>query len=325
MNSGKHPPPRSHPLHFADRLQAAIRVRGTPGVVGLDPVLERLPEALRPTVADAASAAAAIERFCEAALDAVAGLVPAVKINSAFFEAFYEWGVAAYYRLVQSAHRRGLLVIGDVKRGDIGSTAQLYARGHLAQPAFADVEPDRIPDAVTLAGYLGVNAVRPFIDAAITTGRGLFVLVRPSDPGADAVHEFGESRHFYQHLAELVRAWGRSPGALGACGLSCVGAVVAPKDAASTAALRAAMPETPFLVPGYGAQGATAESCRPCFRSDGSGAIVNASRSVLFAFETAESKARFGADWPAAIRAACEQFARDTAGLIGPSRPRGAG
>ncbi len=302
--------------HFADRLHAAIGACGTPGVVGIDPVLERLPESLRPTSGDIAAAVNAVERFCEGALDAVAGLVPAVKINSAFFEAFYEWGVAAYYRLIQSAHRRGLLVIADIKRGDIGSTAQLYARGHLASPAFADVDPARIPDAVTLAGYLGVNAVKPFVDAAVAAGRGLFVLVRPSDPGADEVHEFGESSRFYEHVAGLVRAWGRSPGAIGECGLSCVGAVVAPKDARSTAALRAAMPETIFLVPGYGAQGATAEACRPCFRADGSGAVVNASRSVLFAFESAEARQRFGDDWQAAIRDACARFTQDVGRLL---------
>src|SRR5690606_31033943 len=165
-----------------------------------------------------------------------------------------------------------------IKRGDIGSTARLYARGHLATPGAAGA-PDarisdaRIPDAVTLAGYLGENAVRPFIEAAQATGRGLYVLVRPSDPGADRVHEFagqpapasearpaadtshgasgsamaGAATRFYQHMAALVREWGGDPALIGSGGLSCVGAVVAPKDEPSTRALRSTMPHTPWL------------------------------------------------------------------------------
>jgi orotidine-5'-phosphate decarboxylase len=301
--------------HFSDRLTRAIRERGTPAMVGLDPVLESLPGGLRPRDRHVSSAVAAIEAFCRGVIDVVAPLVPAVKVNAGFFEAFYGVGLAAYYRVVAYAHTRGLLVIGDIKRGDIGSTAKLYARGHLDSPAFDDVDPASIPDAVTLAGYLGENAVRPFIDTARRLGKGLYVLVRPSDPGADEVHEFGAERRFYQHMTEFVRRWGEGPDLIGECGLSCVGAVVAPKDAASTAALRAMMPRTPFLVPGYGAQGATAESCRPCFRADGTGAVVNASRSVIYAFNDAQRVKQHGEDWQACVAAACREFAGDVAGL----------
>lgn len=302
--------------NFADRLTAAVRARGTPAVVGIDPVLERLPAALRPRDRHLNSAVQAVEGFCRGVVDAVAEHVPAVKINAGFFEAFYGEGLAAYYRVVAHAHRRGLLVIGDIKRGDIGSTAALYARGHLAPPAFDDCDATRIPDAVTLAGYLGENAVRPFLEAGRATGRGVFVLVRPSDPGADEVHEFGGPERFYQHMARLVRRWGEADGLIGECGLSCLGAVVAPKDAAGTAALRAALPHTPFLVPGYGAQGATAESCRPCFRADGTGAIINASRSVIYAFTRPEYRERFAEDWAAAVAAAGREFAADVARLM---------
>ncbi len=303
-------------MHYADRLTAAIRTRGTPAVVGLDPVLESLPPSLRPRDATLRSAVEAVETFGRGVLDAVAPHVPAVKINAGFFEALYADGLAAYYRLVAYAHAQGLLVIGDIKRGDIGSTAALYARGHLDAPAFADVDPACIPDAVTLAGYLGKNAVTPFIAAARKYGRGVYILVRPSDPGADEVHEFGGGPRFYEHMADLVHRWGAAADLLGDCGLSCVGAVVAPKDAASTAALRVQMPHTPWLVPGYGAQGASAESCRPCFRPDGTGAVVNASRSVLYAFEKPEYRQRCGDDWRAAIAAACQAFAADVAILL---------
>lgn len=304
--------------NFADRLTAAVRARGTPAVVGIDPVLEKLPAVLRPHDRRLHSAVKAVEGFCCGVVDAVAEQVPAVKINAGFFEAFYGEGLAAYYRVVAHAHRRGLLVIGDIKRGDIGSTAELYARGHLAPPVFEDMDPACLPDAVTLAGYLGENAVRPFIDAGRAAGRGVYVLVRPSDPGADEVHEFGGAERFYAHMARLVHRWGAAEGLIGDCGLSCVGAVVAPKDAASTAGLRAALPHAPFLVPGYGAQGATAESCRPCFRADGTGAIINASRSVIYAFARPECRARSDADWPAAVAAACREFAGDVARLQAP-------
>lgn len=304
--------------HFADRLEFAIQRCGAPAVVGIDPVLEKLPAALKPRELTMQSAAAALRDFSRGVIDAVAPIAPAVKINSAFFEACYEAGVAAYFDAVEYSHSRGLIVIGDIKRGDIGSTAQLYARGHLASPAVADAKDARIPDAVTLAGYLGRSAIAPFVDAAQRAGRGLYVLVRPSDPDADIIHEFGgeNGRRLYQFMGELVTKWGGERALMGERGLSCVGAVVAPKDAASTRALRAAMPHTPFLVPGYGAQGGTADACAACFRaSTRDGAIVNASRSVIYAFDEPRYRAHFGDDWQAAVRAASLALKADLGGL----------
>ncbi len=313
-------------FHYCDRLNAAIDARRTAAVVGIDPVLERLPAELRPAEPTAQAAATALEAFGRLVIDTVAPIVPAVKINSGFFEAFYEFGVAAYFRLIEHAHARGLLVIGDIKRGDIGSTARFYARGHLAEPTARDVNAARIPDAVTLAGYLGIHAIEPFVEAARASGRGVYVLVRPSDPGADEVHEFGEAARFYQHMAGLVRGWGDDDGLTGRCGLSCVGAVVAPKDAASTAALRANLPRTPLLVPGYGAQGAGAESCRSCFLSNGRGAVVNASRSVIYAYEPAGKTDAPRPEWTECIATACRRFAADIAPLAGfPPTPAPAG
>jgi len=297
------------PPAFSDRLAAAIHRLRTPAVVGIDPVLQRLPAPLRERVRSAATAAAAFEEFGRGVIDAVAERVPAVKINSAFFESCYEHGVAAYYRLVAYAHARGLLVIGDIKRGDIGSTSQAYARGHFADPEWAGEAPDRIPDAVTLAAYLGRSVVDAFLEAAAAAGRGVYVLVRPSDPAADEIHEFGADQRLYQHLAALVSAWGAAPGRIGESGYSCVGAVVAPKDRASTARLRAALPHTPLLVPGYGAQGAGAADCAACFSPRGDGALVNASRSVIYAFDPSA-----GGDWQSPVAAAAEAFARDVAG-----------
>lgn len=306
----------SKPTHYADRLGDAIKKCGTPAVVGIDPIYERLPDDLRPPSPTLRDAIVALESFGCGVIDAVAGIVPAVKINSGFFEAYHEWGVSAYYELIAYAHRRGLLVLGDVKRGDIGSTARLYAAGHVAKPAFAELPDERVPDAVTVAGYLGENAVHAFADEAAANGRGLYVLVRPSDPGADRLHDFGVSTRFYQHLAELVHAWGQDDALHGACGLSCVGAVVAAKDAESTVALRKAMPHTPWLVPGYGAQGGTAEDCRPCFTRQAGSAVINASRSVIYAYEREQIRAEAGDSWQACVQLAAEQFARDVAPLL---------
>lgn len=301
------------PVNFSDRLETAIRRCRTAAVVGIDPVLERLPPGMQPELSALEDAARAVERFACGVIDAVSGIVPAVKINSAFFEPFYELGVGAYFRCIAYAHRCGLLAIGDVKRGDIGSTSELYARGHLANPAFVDVSEDRIPDAITISGYLGEGGVRPFIRTANETGRGVYILVRPSDPGADYVHEYGGERPFYWHMAELVKHWGAGNGMIGENGLSCVGAVVAPKDAAQTRSLRLNLPNTPFLVPGYGAQGGTAESCAACFRAAGDGAIVNASRSVIYAYADPRYNERFGRDWQACVAAAARNFADDIA------------
>jgi orotidine-5'-phosphate decarboxylase len=303
--------------HYADRLQAAIHRSQTPAVVGLDPVLEWLPDDLRPARLGFVPSVDALEHFCRQIIDLVAPIVPAVKINSAFFEAYHDTGTGAYYRLIEHAHRQGLLVIGDVKRADIGHTARWYALGHLTSPGAVDVNPARIPDAVTIGGYFGEASVRPFIEAAVREGRGVYVLVRPSDPDSQAVHEFGGEVRLYELLGRFVRRWGEGPGLTGACGLSCVGAVVAPHDASSTGALRAALPHTPFLVPGYGAQGAGAQACRPCFLPDGSGAVVNASRSVIYAYRDAAALERSNGDWRACVRAACCALAADLAPLAG--------
>ncbi len=295
-------------VHYCDRLHAAIRNRGTAAVVGLDPTLANLPGEFAPQSAGCGAAADALEHFCRAVIDVVAPLVPAVKINIGFFEAYRDAGYAAYFRLIGTAQQRGLLVIGDIKRGDIGSTAQLYAQGHFA-PAAAGCDSQPVPDAVTLAGYLGQGAVAPFVEAAARDGRGVYVLVRPSDPGADAVHDFGSPLRFYEHMARLVSGWGAPPALRGACGLSCVGAVVAPKDLLSTQALRAALPHTPLLVPGYGAQGGSLDACRACFLPDGMGAVVNASRSVVQAFQASAWRDRYSDDWRACVRAAASEFA----------------
>lgn len=319
--------------HFADRLADRVRACGSPACIGFDPVLERLPAALRPSSPSAAALATAYEQFGVGVFDAVRDLAPIVKINIAFFEVLGSVGVAAYERLVVAAQRRNLLVIGDVKRADIGSTSAAYARGHLAPPVY---EPDEStssayarPDAITIGGYFGTTSVKGFVEAAAANGRGVYVLVRPSEPSADVIHEFdgragttapdtaGDNpQRLYEHLAQLVSEWGSGPGLVGQGGLSCVGAVVAAKDAPSTAALRKMIPQAPLLVPGFGAQGAGVEDVRLCFGAAPGSAIVNASRSVIYAFQQESAQAEFGADWQSAVRRAAQKFADELKPLV---------
>ncbi|MCC7409854.1 MAG: orotidine-5'-phosphate decarboxylase, partial [Phycisphaeraceae bacterium] len=184
--------------HFADRLLAACRRKGAPICVGLDPVLERLPEAVRqgasPT--DAHAAAAALLEFSRGVLQAVAGSVPAVKPQSACFERYLWPGVQALHQVIAEARAMGLIVILDAKRGDIGISAEHYAAGQLADTAYADLAKPPGPDAITVSGYLGPDTLKPFIDVARAQGKGIFTLVRTSNPQSDAIqnHPLADGR-----------------------------------------------------------------------------------------------------------------------------------
>jgi orotidine-5'-phosphate decarboxylase len=297
------------PDNFADRLLKAIKDKGSPVCVGLDPLYEKLPAQLRPDNADAGAKVQAIAAYCRAVLELVAPYVPAVKPQSAYFEMYGCAGVAAYEQSVQYARQLGLLVIGDVKRNDIGSTAQAYAAGHLLA--------DETPDAITVNGYLGGDGIAPFVQSACQTGKGIFVLVRTSNPSAKAVQDIAsaDGKKVYQHVAEMVAKIGSEAHLVGQAGYSCVGAVVGATYPQEAAELRAMMPQQIFLVPGYGAQGGTAKDCAASFKADGTGGIVNASRSVIFAYN---DKKHAGKDWKQAIADAARDFAADIAQAVGP-------
>ena len=293
--------------HFADRLAGAIEAKGSPVCVGLDPVYERLPDELVHSDAccSAADRVAALREFCRGVLEIVAPIVPAVKPQIGYFEIYRHLGVELYFEMVQYAHELGLVVIGDVKRGDIGSTAGAYAAGHLLA--------ETSPDAVTVNGYFGADGLMPFIDVAKVQGKGIFVLVRTSNPSAAVIQDFADAsgRKFYEHIAEQVAAAGADT--IVRSGYSCVGAVVGATYPDEARRLRQIMPQQIFLVPGYGAQGASADDCAAAFKDDGTGAIVNASRSVIFAY-TRDGYDQ--ADWKRAVAAAAEDLARDIARAI---------
>jgi orotidine-5'-phosphate decarboxylase len=278
--------------HFADSLAAAVRAKGTALCVGLDPRAESLPHAVR---ARHSEAAAAYEEFCVRVLQIVAPLVGVVKPQSAFFEACGPAGMFALQKVLRRAKDLGLVTILDAKRGDIASTAAAYA-----DAAFDALDAD----ALTVNPYLGRDAVEPFIAAARRKSRGLFVLVRTSNPGAGQFQDLVyDGRPLYQHVADAVAAWNGE--SLGACGFGDVGAVVGATHPTELQLLREQLPDVWFLVPGYGAQGGTAADVRAAFRSDGLGAIVNSSRGVTFPFKPDDS------DWESAIRIATERAAAE--------------
>lgn len=278
--------------HFADRLAAAIRARDNPLCVGLDPRWESLPSSLRRQhePLSLTAAASAYEQFCSRVIDVVAPLVPVVKPQSAFFEACGPEGMAALQRLLHKARDRGLLTILDSKRNDIASTAAAYADAAFGGTRLGErTYPVWEADALTINPYLGRDAVEPFIESARRVDGGLFVLVRTSNPGAGQFQDLlvadgsANPRPLYQHVGEAVAKWTREN--LGACGLGDVGAVVGATYPAELATLRKLLPETIFLVPGFGAQGGKVDDVAPAFRADGLGAIVNSSRGILFPFQ----------------------------------------
>ncbi len=267
---------------FADRLATAVREKDSCLVVGLDPFLDRLPlqilEAAGETDDPRANAALAIERFNAGVIEAVAPFAAAVKPQVAFYEMFGPAGIAAYERTLGLAHDAGLLVIGDIKRGDIGSTASAYARAHL------DPMPG-VPaaDAVTVNPYLGRDSIAPFLEAAGKRDAGVFVLVRTSNPSAVELQELsGHGRPLYEDVAALVDEWGRD--LVGESGFSSVGAVVGATAPEALMRLRSLMPKTWFLIPGVGAQGGAARDVAPAFAHNGLGALVNSSRGILYAY-----------------------------------------
>jgi len=196
-------------------------------------------------------------------------------------------GVELYHRLVQQARALDLIVIGDAKRGDVGFSSEHYAAGCLGDQTFGGFADLEGPDAITVNSYMGIDAIEPFISLASSQGKGLFVLVRTSNPGSDAVQslKLDDGRNVCDAVAEMVSDTGGTPGLVGASGYSLLGAVVGATKREDIVRLRRIMPKQIFLVPGYGPQGANADDMRGCFNDDGAGAIISASRSVLYASE----------------------------------------
>ncbi|HYT92475.1 MAG TPA: orotidine-5'-phosphate decarboxylase [Gemmataceae bacterium] len=286
--------------HFADRLADAVRRRGNAVCVGLDPRWDLLPVDVRRRHADGtlADAARAYEEFCLRVLDVVAPLVPIVKPQSAFFEACGPAGLAALQHVLRRARQCGLLTILDGKRNDIAATAEAYADAAFDGVSLGSKRrPVWDADALTVNPYLGRDAVEPFLRSARRDGRGVFVLVRTSNPGAGQFQDLVcDGRPLFHHVAEAVGAWAGEN--RGRCGLGDVGAVVGATHPEELAAVRRLLPNVVFLVPGYGAQGGTAADVAAAFLPDGLGAVVNNSRGIIASFRPDEPA------WEVAVEAA---------------------
>jgi orotidine-5'-phosphate decarboxylase len=299
------------PSHFADRLCDAVRSRKTSLIVGLDPVYGRLPAAIKShrhmnDEFDADAAVDAIFDFCTQTMRIIAPMVPAVKINVAFFEKYLWEGIESYYSLITEADDLGLEVIGDVKRGDIGHTAKLYAAAHLQNPELAGLEDTLAPDAITINGYIGTDGIEPFAEMATKQGKGIFVLVRTSNPSAAEIQDFAgaDGQAVYERVAEVVARIGDIPERVGTNGYSNIGMVVGGTAPEVTKVLRHKYGKVWFLVPGYGSQGATAADCVRFCKPDGTGALINASRSIIYAYERPQYKEQFGEDWKRCVEQA---------------------
>lgn len=297
--------------HFADQLVAAIQKKNSVICVGIDPRLDRLPKFILDKIVDVhgpnfTAAAHAFLEFGKGIIDAVADLVPVVKPQIAFYEQYGFQGFWAYEETCRYARSKGLLVIGDAKRGDIGTTAEAYAGAFLGTVPLFDGEataPIEV-DALTVNPYLGYDGILPFVKACEKEGKGIFVLVKTSNPSSGDLQDritVDEQIPVSHLMAHFVESWGSNE--IGQSGYSAVGAVVGATYPGEAAKLRALMPENFFLVPGFGAQGGTAEDVAPCFNEDGLGAVVNSSREILFAFEKMEGPAD-GSHYQEAARSA---------------------
>lgn len=302
-------------MNFADRLQAAIERCGNPCLVGLDPHLDLLPPeyaAARDNTVPRAARADLLASFCCEVIELAAGRVPAVKPQSAFFEVLGADGARAWERVVRAARDAGLIVIGDVKRGDISTTAAAYATAFLE--GTSTEERGSLCDAVTLNPFLGSDSIEPFLDVCERTGTGLYILVRTSNKGSADFQRHGQPE--LSHLvADKVTQWGSR--LVGASGWSGVGAVVGATHGNELRDFRERMPRTPLLLPGYGAQGASARDVVGAFgRTQGGapcGALVNSSRGITFAWR---EKSHQGKPWKDATHAALSHMIEEITGAL---------
>ena len=278
--------------NFADRLTEQIERFGNPTVMGLDPLVEYIPDEILlhygNQVEDKSMATAmAIFEFNRMLIDATCDIIPAVKPQFAYYEMYGVHGMEALRRTISYAKEKGMLVIADAKRNDIGSTASAYANAIIGETALWDQSLAAMydADAVTLNAYLGIDGIKPFIDVAKSRGKGIYILVRTSNPSAGDFQDLRieDGYTLYEKVAQKVAVWGED--LVGESGYSSVGAVVGATWPEQALALRKIMPKSLILVPGYGAQGGSAAAAAVNFDAKGKGAIVNASRSLMCAWK----------------------------------------
>ena len=295
-----------------DALIERIAQMQNPTAVGLDTSFAYLPDDMRAGVKDFKGVADAIVEFNKTLIDNICDIVPAVKVQIAYYEAYGAEGLRAFTETLCYAKKKGLFVIADAKRNDIGSTAACYSTAFLGQ---TDVNGDKISafpsDFVTVNGYLGTDGIAPFVDDCKKSDKGIFVLVKTSNPSSGELQNLRleDGRTVYECMGDMVENWGADT--VGKFGYSAIGAVVGATHPEEAAILRKRLSHTFFLIPGYGAQGGKAEMLRCCFDKNGLGGIVNNSRGILCAYQ------KKGGTYYGAARQACLDMKADLLSVLG--------
>ncbi len=298
-----------------DKLIEKIVDLQNPTCVGLDTSFSYLPEDMRNGISSFDDAAEAIAEFNMNVIDKVCDVVPSVKVQIAYYEMYGHAGLQAFEYTVNYAKGRGLIVIADCKRNDIGSTAGCYSSAYLGK---TDVNGKLLrafaADMLTVNGYLGYDGIKPFVNDIKAYDKSIFALVKTSNPSSGEFQnlKLDNGQYVYEKMGELVSEWGKD--SIGMYGYSEVGAVVGATHPEEAERLRAQLPHTFFLIPGYGAQGGSAEMLKVCFDKNGLGGVVNSSRGIICAYRDQRYS---GMNYAEAARAACIDMQQDLVSAIG--------
>ncbi len=303
--------------NFADTLIEAIQKKGNPCIIGLDPRLELIPTSFFPEDTDRTKNETIEDTLFDWAsciIDEIKDLVPAIKLQSAFYEQYGVPGMWAFGRIIRYAKEAGLIVCVDGKRNDIGSTAEAYANSAIGRTTILESD-ERIFDAdcMTVSPYLGRDSLAPFVEACRKYGKGIFILVKTSNPGSGDLQDIQDAsgETIYTKVAKMVDELGAD--LVGTHGYSSIGAVVGATYPAEAAALRKIMPKAFFLVPGYGIQGGTAADVKPAFNADNLGALIHSARGITFANDNQNATRD---EYAGNVRDNVEKMIRDVTGVL---------
>lgn len=294
---------------ITDKLIERIKELDNPTVAGIDTSFDYLPDDMKNGVKDFKSASEAVLEFNKRIIDNICDIVPCVKVQIAYYEMYGLDGMHTFAETVKYAGKKGMLVMTDAKRNDIGATAECYAKAYLGETAVGDKTYTAFDsDFLTVNGYLGSDGIKPFLGWMQKRDKGIFVLVKTSNKSSGELQDLKleNGKTVYEYMGSLVEEWGKD--SIGKYGYSAVGAVVGATHPAQAEILRKEMQHTFFLIPGYGAQGGTADDLKVCFNRDGLGGIVNSSRGILCAYRQEKYAGR---SYYEAARQACIDMKND--------------
>ncbi len=300
---------------MVDKLIERIIELQNPACVGLDTDFNYLPKEMKRDVSTFEEVSERIAEFNMNIIDKISDIVPAVKVQVAYYEMYGHAGMQAFEYTLNYARGRGLIVIADCKRNDIGSTAGCYSKAYLGKTDINGKQSRAFAaDMLTVNGYLGYDGIKPFIEDVTAHDKSIFALVKTSNPSSGEFQnlKLENGKFIYEQMGELVQEWGKTT--VGKYGYSEVGAVVGATHPEEAARLRKQMPNTFFLIPGYGAQGGSAEMLKVCFDKRGLGGVVNSSRGIICAYKNPQYS---GMTYSEAARAACIDMQQDLLGAIG--------